>query len=222
MLRILLLEDDILLNNIINNYLLKNNYIVDSFFDGKDALDNFYNSKYNILILDINVPNINGIDFLKEIRNSLITVPVIFITSMTQLKFMKSCFDIGCDHYIVKPFEIEELNIKLDHIKSTYKLDIKYLNITNDLSYDYSKLQVYSKLENRYITLSKKESQVLEYFIKYPNKTISIDELSYNIWNIDHIPNESTIRSYIKVIRKKIPSLNISNIKGVGYCFNKI
>jgi len=102
--KILLLEDDEILNEIISSFLLKKGYIVESLFDGVEAQDILYTKSFDLLLLDVNVPNINGFDLLKDLRGHNINTPTIFITSLNETEDLKEGFLSGCDDYIKKPF----------------------------------------------------------------------------------------------------------------------
>ena len=106
---ILLLEDDIILNEIIEEFLLSLNHNVTSLFDGEEALELIYDNKYDLLLLDVNVPNITGFELLKSIKENEINIPTIFITSLNTNDDMKKGFKIGCDDYLKKPFDLSEL-----------------------------------------------------------------------------------------------------------------
>ena len=218
---ILLLEDDVILNELMQEFLHELSYNVDVCFDGYEAEDLVYSNKYDLLILDVNVPNINGFDFLSNLRKNKNNTPAIFVTSMHTSKDMQKGFSSGADDYIKKPFELEELDIRINNIKRLYKIDNEsIIKISNDITFDTQSNDL--SVNNTLHHISKKESMILAYFLKNINIVISIDELCANIWEYDNAPTNATIRTYIKNIRNKIGEEYITNIKGLGYKFNKI
>jgi len=219
LMKILLLEDDEILNEIISSFLLKKCYAVDSFFDGVEAQDILYTKSFDLLLLDVNVPNINGFNLLKDLREHNINTPTIFITSLNETEDLKEGFLSGCDDYIKKAFEFEELNIRIENIKRLYKIDSLHVeSISPHITYDFHTACLH--VNKKAHMLSKKEAQVLEYFLKNRGRTISIEELGHNIWSYDDRPTDSTIRTYIKNLRKLLEEDVITTLKGVGYHFN--
>lgn len=218
---ILLLEDDVILNELIEEYLSEQGYNVDISFDGYEAQDKIYSKKYDILILDVNVPNIDGFELLKTLRDDGYRMPAIFITSLNTSKDMEDGFSSGADDYIKKPFELEELILRINNIKRLYNIDDSSLiDISLDIKFDFATNNI--RKDNDTIQISKKESKILKYFLNNTNRIISVEELCVNIWSYDHTPSDSTIRTYIKNIRKNIGESYITNLKGLGYRFNKI
>ncbi len=217
--KILLLEDDEILSEIIESFLLKKGYQVSCAFDGGEAEDLLCQEVFDLLLFDVNVPLINGFELLKSIRKNSINTPAIFITSLNNTEDLKLGFSSGCDDYIKKPFEFEELELRIDNIKRLYKINIAKKDIlSKGVVYDYDKLKIIK--EDQEYTLSKKESQILEYFLKNRQRVISLEELGLNVWAYEETPTDSTIRTYIKNFRKIINKEAIDTIKGVGYRFN--
>ncbi|AXH08516.1 DNA-binding response regulator [Malaciobacter halophilus] len=216
---ILLLEDDLILNEIITEYLETKEFTVTSTYDGEDALSNLFSNIYDLLLLDVNVPNINGFEILKRLRQEGITTPSIFITSLNQIDDLKKGFDVGCNDYIKKPFELEELGLRIENIKKTFNIDANSLIIDENITFDTKDLI----LNNDGIIhhLPQKESKILIYLINNANKIVSHDELISNVWGYEETPSSSTLRTYIKNLRKILSDEYIQTRKGVGYSFNK-
>ena len=214
--KILILEDDIVLNEVLDEYLSSLGYETTVVSDGSTAQDIIYNEVFDIIVSDVNVPNINGFDLLKEMRKSGIKTPTIFLTSRNTPADVQEGFDAGCDDYLKKPFELQELNLRINNIKRLYNIsdELKF-KVSNDIFYNFD--EKYIMVLDKKVSLSKTESKVFEYFLKNDNRVISIDELSTNIWGYDNTPSFSTIRTYIKNIRKIIGVEFIENIKGFGY-----
>ena len=217
--KILLLEDDVILNEIIEEFLLSLNYEVITAFDGNIAEELIYEENFDLLLFDVNIPNITGFELLKNIRQNNINIPIIFITSRHTADDVKIGFNSGCDDYIKKPFELSELQLRIENIKRLRQIDNHgQIKIDNDTFYNYEKKVIIRN--NEEFNLSKIESKILEYFLKNKNKTISIDEISVNNWVYDEMPESTTIRTYIKNLRKKLNDETITTLKGIGYRFN--
>ncbi|WP_152020770.1 response regulator transcription factor [Aliarcobacter butzleri] len=217
--KILLLEDDLILNEIIEEYLISQEHEVITAFSGNEAQDYLYSQTFDLLILDVNVPFVSGFELLKELRTQNIKTPTIFITSLNMVEDIQKGFDSGCDDYLKKPFELKELDLRINNIKRLFNITPKELtNISKDTFLDIQNLLIIKN--NQKIHLAKKECEVLQYLIN-SSKTVSIEELSLNLWAYEDNPNDSTIRTYIKSLRKILGEEKIINIRGVGYRFNK-
>jgi len=217
--KILLLEDDMILSEIIEEFLTELQYEVFPAYNAAEAEDLAYSSNFDLLLLDVNIPMGNGFDFLGALRDVGNKTPAIFITSLDDPDDMQTGFDKGCDDYIKKPFELKELEIRINNIKRLYKIEnTTILKINEILSFDTQNYLLINS-ENK-IQLPKKEALILIYFIKNKNKTISTEELGINVWDYENAPSDATIRTYIKNLRKVIGAEVLTNVKGVGYRFN--
>jgi two-component system, OmpR family, response regulator len=218
--KILLLEDDLILNEIIEEHLQSKNYNVVSTFTGDEAQDIIYSQTFDLMLFDVNVPNINGFELLENLRKNGIKTPTIFITSANMVEDIEKGFNSGCDDYIKKPFELRELDLRIENIKRLHNISsLSSIKISEDVFLDKDSLMI--NINGNKIHIAQKESEVLEYLIKNRNKSVSIEELSTNVWAYEESPIASTIRTYIKNLRKIIGEDSIINIRGVGYRFNK-
>ncbi len=219
LMKILLLEDDILLNEIIEEHLQNKGYQIISVYSGDEAEALIYSQKFDLFLFDVNVPVINGFDLLKSARKNDIKTPAIFLTSLNMVDDIEKGFDSGCDDYVKKPVELKELDIRINNIKRLFKiLPDEIIEISPNIYLD--RLNLFIKKDNNEIHLAKKECEILLYLIKN-EKTVSIEELSTNVWAYEDSPNASTVRTYIKNLRKILGEEFISNTRGVGYRFNK-
>lgn len=217
--KILLLEDDLILNEIIEEHLIEQNYNVIIAYSGNQAQEYLYSQTFDLLLLDVNVPDINGFELLSELRKENIKTPAIFITSLNMADDMQKGFDSGCDDYIKKPFELKELDLRISNIKRLFNISNENLiKIDENILLDTMSLSI--NKDNEQIHLAKKECEVLQYLVRNKDKSVSIDELSLNLWAYEDTPNASTIRTYIKNLRKILGEDKITNIRGVGYRFN--
>ncbi len=215
--KIALIEDDIILSEIIHEFLIEKNYKVEVFYDGNKALEVVLNKNFDLLLLDVNIPNINGFELLKTIRELKDKTPTIFITSLNSSKDLKYGFEIGADDYIKKPFDLEELEARIEHIKKIYHKEQNLIKISTNISLNLKNLTI--KIDDKEINIANKEAQILNYLFQNRDRVISIEELIQNIWKFESHPNNSTIRTYIKNLRAILGKEYISNIKGVGYRF---
>ena len=216
--KILLLEDDTILQEIIEEFLVEQGYEVESYFDGGKALDAIGSYAYDMLLLDVNVPNIDGFEILSYLREIGNTTPAIYITSLSSMNDLKKGFDLGADDYLRKPFELEELHARIEHIVKIYRLE-------EEIEFDGMKFIPKAHqiiVDNETIEIRQKEAQVLEYFMRNKGKIISCDEIIENVWDDSHVPTHATIRTYIKNLRKIFIKEYFDNIKGEGYRFNVI
>ena len=216
--KILLLEDDTILQEIIDEFLQERGYEVDCFENGQDALDAIEKTKYDMLLLDVNVPEIDGFEIVEYLRDIKNTTPVIFITSLTSVKYLQKAFDIGANDYLKKPFDLDELDIRIKHHLSSLK--------SKD-SIEIGKFTFYPKQNlinngKEDIALKQKETLILLYFLENKNSIISTDELIENVWQSSSVPSNATIRTYIKNLRKILGNDAITNVKGLGYRLNDI
>jgi len=214
--KILLLEDDTLLNEIIEEFLQELEHEVFATFDGQEAIECIYENSFDLLLLDVNVPSLNGFDLLKSLKENSIDIPCIYITSLHTSKDMQEGFNCGADDYIKKPFSLSELELRINNIKRLCQIDNSEIKILNDdFSYNYNSKDII--IRTKEVHLSKMEAKVFEYLLKNINKAISIEEISLNNWVYDEVPTATTIRTYIKNLRKILGKERIVTIKSVGY-----
>lgn len=216
--KILLLEDDIILNELVEEFLVSLGYTVSCEYDGIEALDTIYANSFDILLLDVGIPSLNGFELLAELRVNKNKLPTIFITSLNDIKSLEKAFNIGCDDYIKKPFNLKELEIRINHLKNSKQIDMQEtIKINHKFKYDFRNCSILQ--DDKKIRISQKESKILEYFIKNKNRTISFEEFTSNIWEYDNTPSNATVRTYIKNLRKLLDKNIIITTKGLGYKF---
>lgn len=214
--KILLLEDDIILSEIISEYLEKNNFIVFTVYNGLDAIELTYSKDIDLLILDINVPNINGLEITNKLRKEGYKIPIIFVTSSIHIEDLQKAYKFGGNDFIRKPFSLEELLIRINYIRDNFLINsTEVIKLTDKIKFNLYDMSI--QKENETIFLPKKEAEILKFFLLNKNRIISIEELIINIWEYDAEPSISTIRTYIKNIRKYINKESFKTIKGIGY-----
>lgn len=208
--KVLVLEDNETLGSVIEKGLTKEGYKVTLFKDGDEALDSIVNG-YSAFILDINVPSLDGITILKNIRDYNKTVPVIIMSSNHELEKIKDSYEKGCNDYIKKPFFIYELIQKL---KNLCQIKEKFIVFSNKCKYCIEESILYDNEEK--IILTKKEILFLELFAKNIKRVVSYDELEEYVWE-GSITNLDNIRALVKRVRKRLPDNSIKIVSGVGY-----
>lgn len=213
--KILLLEDDPLLSKILTKH-LSLAYEVTSVYDGDTALETIENHKFDLLILDSNVPGITGLELIKELRTYNDTTPIIMITAYQDTIHLKKAFTHGCNDYIKKPFELDELDMRITNITRTFNIEQNLpIQLTQNIQFD----ALNNKLskEGETFSLANKESELLNYLAKNKNRTISKEELTQNLWTYESMPSDATLRVYIRNLRALIGKDAIETIRGMGY-----
>jgi DNA-binding response OmpR family regulator len=212
--KILVLEDNKRLSNLIVEALQQKNYRVDLFIDGKIALKAIDNG-YDCFILDINVPGIDGLSLLKEIRSMDTETPAIIISANVDLETIQNAYSKGCDEYLKKPFYMYELETKLEKL---CKMENKVIKLLENYTYDLSK-KLLLNAEKEEIKLAKKEILLLDLFSKNSDKIVTFEQIEQYVWEGDLTTNEN-IRALIKRLRKKLPENSILSQGGMGYKIN--
>ena len=220
--RILLLEDDITLNETISEYLEELGYKIDVVEDGEEALSLMYENSYDIFLLDVNVPSLNGFDLLNNARSRDIQTPAIFITSLNSVEDLSKGYESGCDDYIRKPFALKELEVRIESILKRdffHKENSEHVEIDKNCYYDISKnILVIDEKEQ---TLNKKEAKLLKLFLQNQEEVLSHEKIYDALWDYDETYSEASLRTYIKNIRKLLGKEKIVSIKKQGYKFTK-
>lgn len=214
--KILLLEDDYNYNESIKEYLEMLEFEVDAFFDGEKALDAIMNNCYYLLLLDIKVPKISGHELIKYIKEADITTPIIILTSLVDINNIEIGYELGCDDYLKKPFELKELELRINAlIQKYYGTDTKTkIKLACGVEFDFKEGMVYKEGES--ILLTQKEQELVRYLINRRNAYCEIEELRENAWEGKEI-SYADIRMYIRKIRIKIGMDFIKSSRGLGY-----
>ncbi|WP_373031511.1 response regulator transcription factor [Sulfurovum sp.] len=217
--KILLLEDDANLNETITEFLEEKGYDVVSVYDGYKAQEKLYESKYDLLLLDVNTPGINGFDLLKEAREGNVVAPAIFITSLDSVDDLEKGFDSGCDDYIRKPFVLKELHIRVETLikRAFYHESKEVIEISKNISYDIRNNELI--IDGETVSLGHKESMLLKLFMKNEGEVIVHERIYEHLWEFDEEPSDTALRTYIKNLRKIIGKERIVSIKKQGYKF---
>lgn len=211
--KLLLLEDDILFGETLVDLLEDEGFEVAHFLNGQDALDATFSSKFDAYLLDINVPLIDGVSLLDELRAADDNTPAIFLTSHKSKKMLSKGFLSGADDYMSKPFDSDELVFRLKALlkrsqknkpESVGKLSLNKSHKT--ISYDGESLD-----------LSKKEYELLVLFMRNINENVTKELIYEELWSSAESGSDGAIRVYINRLKQLLPDMKIENIRGIGY-----
>jgi len=203
--RILLVEDEQKIADTLKQGLSENGYVVDVAYDGNIGLKLFETYPFSIVVMDINLPGINGYEFCKIIRQTNTQMPVIMLTALSSLNNKIEGYDAGADDYIIKPFEFRELLMKIRVLlKRTSSQTVPTGNVLKavDLEMNLDSKEV--KRGEKTINLTSKEFQLLEYLLRNKNRVVSRADIAINVWEIDFDTNTNVIDVYINYLRNKI------------------
>jgi len=217
--KILLLEDNANLNETVTEFLEEKGYDVVSVYDGYEAQEKLYESKYDLLLLDVNTPGINGFDLLKEARAGDVVAPAIFITSLDSVEDLEKGFESGCDDYIRKPFALKELHIRVETLlkRGFYHESKELMEISKNIAYNIKSNELI--IDDATVSLGHKESMLLKLFMKNEGEVIVHERIYKYLWDFDEEPSDTALRTYIKNLRKIIGKERIVSIKKQGYKF---
>jgi len=217
--KILLLEDDMGLADIMCEYLQDNDFELDHVYDGEEALDKAYETRYDLYIFDVNVPAIKGFDLLKMLREKGDSTPTIFVTSLNDIDDVSKGFESGADDYLKKPFELAELLLRIKNIqkRSFTQQRSTVVQIDKEITFDIEKELLHTSKGN--ISLPQKELKLLKHFLKHPNEIITFENLYEVLWDFDETPSSESLRAHVKNLRKHLTKDMIQNLRGLGYRF---
>ncbi len=217
--KILLIEDNETLANGISRKLKEIGYLVDIFHDGENGLYSLETAIYDLLILDLGLPNIDGIDIIKKLRTSQKNLPILVISARDKLDQRILGLDTGADDYLCKPFELDEVIARVHALLRRSKNQVSNIINYNDLSFNTQTLILTKNSE--LIELSKRELKIFEFLLQNQNAIVSKDNIVDHITTIDDEFNPTAVETYISRLRKKLgDSINIKTVRGLGYMMN--
>lgn len=217
--KILIVDDEVQLVKALSAILKKNNYNTDCAYDGEDGLDKALSNIYDVIILDIMLPKMNGYEIIRELRNNRISTPVLMLSAKSQTYDKIYGLNLGADDYLAKPFESEEL---LARIKALLRRKTQFVGDTlvfGDLSLNRDNCSL--SCNGQEISLGKKEFQIMEMLILNGGKAINKERLIEKIWGFDSEAEYNAIEVHVSFLRKKLNLLssrvNIRSLCGIGY-----
>lgn len=211
---VLIIEDDIQLNLVVSEYVKLKGFNTISIYDGIEAIEvieNASNTNISLYIIDINLPNYNGIDILKFIRQTDLQTPIIIITASLEIENFIKAFDNGCNEYIKKPFHIKELEIRM---KKLLNCDSKNIYFSEDFYFNINRKTLFYKSNE--IELRNKERRLIEILVENKNKVVPVEVVCDYIWE-GEIKESYPIRQLLADLRKKLPKKIIKTKVRQGY-----
>lgn len=212
--KILLLEDDVMLNEMISEYLVSTGHVVRSATTGKDCIQTLDEEKFDLLILDINLPDINGFTILESLHEQKRMIPTIYISALIEIEDISRAFDIGCHDYLKKPFHLKELTIRINKILKTTIVPQRHKRLSKSYSYDSETMTLL--FNNEPHILPKRQIQIIELLAHNRSLVVQYDMFRDYVWNDDYIDN-ATIRAEVNRVKKVLKEDFIKNIRGSGY-----
>jgi DNA-binding response OmpR family regulator len=215
---VLLLEDEYMLRVSITEFLEEMGCEIVGFSNGEKAFDAIYETHFDLYLLDVNVPGMNGFELLRTLRKEGNKTPTIFLTSMVNVSDLQEGYKSGCCDYVRKPFDLTELQIRIMHaLKSYYHDGESQIDFGNDLIYDTENFTLTHAGEN--IALSKTEKEIFTVLLKHTNQVVSVEMFQDEIWG--EYVDPANIRVQINNLRKKLPVDIIQNRRGLGYIIER-
>lgn len=220
---ILIVDDEIELANVLSDLLKQNNYLVTTAYDGEAGLDHALSGIFDLIILDVMMPKIDGFSVLKEIRKSKIDTPVLMLTAKSDLGDKILGLNIGADDYITKPFHTEELLARIKALlrrRESFSADLLSFG---DVTLDRDSLLLVNG--DKSINLGKKEFQVLEQLMLSKGKALGKEKIIEKVWGYDSEAEYNAIEVYVSFLRRKLAAVSstvtIKSIRGMGYMLSE-
>ncbi len=223
--RILVIEDEYALADAMCETLCKENYIVDRSYNGEEGLDKALCGIYDVIVLDLMLPKINGLDILKYLRDEKIYSHVIILTAKGEIEDKIKGLDTGADDYMTKPFNLRELVARIKSVSRRNSLEDDKLYFGN-LSLNIKTCEMSNMDNNETITLSGKEFSLMEFLIRNKNQVVNKEQITERIWGYDNNSQYNNVEVYLSFVRKKIKflesNIKIKSIRGIGYMLEEI
>jgi DNA-binding response OmpR family regulator len=225
--KILVVDDEPKILRLIEHCLSREGYEVSTAMDGQHAIEQFQRQEYDLVVLDLALPKVDGFQVCRTIRESS-SVPIIILSVRNQELDKILGFNLGVDDYLTKPFSPVELCLRVKAVLRRTKVEHKLLNSEN-LTYCHNGLYINPSarevlLDDQSVELTAKEFDILWFMVKHPNKVFTRKQLLYQIWQSDYMGNEDTVTVLISRLREKLKRENsqssfIQTLRGVGYKF---
>lgn len=216
--KILIVDDEKLIRDVIKEYLTTENFQAIEAENGEEALDIINKENIDLVILDVMMPKMDGLTFLKELKTYK-NIPVIILSARSEEYDKLTGFNLGTDDYLTKPFSPKELIARVKAILKRTRKDIDNYYIYEELKIDFNAHSVYIK--DKELKLTPKEYELLCYFINNENIALSREQLLSNLWGYDFFGDDRTIDTHIKMLRNNLGKYRnlIITVRGVGYKF---
>ena len=212
--KILLLEDDLLLNESITQYLSTIGHAITSVRDGQECLDILEKNVFDFLILDINVPSVDGLSILERLHEQKRQIPAIYISTLIDIEDISRAFNLGCYDYLKKPFHLKELHIRINKIIQTSQLQLHHKRLSKSYSFDGETYTLLFKNEPQ--TLAKRQLKIIELLAKNRGMVCSYELFMDYVWD-DMDVDLGTIRAEVNRLKNHLKEDFIFNVRGIGY-----
>lgn len=215
--KVLVVDDELMIREVIKEYCLAEGYEVVEAVDGADALTKLSNNTFDVMILDVMMPKMDGFTLLKTI-NSTLSVPTIVLSARGEEYDKLLGFDLGIDDYLTKPFSPKELIARIKALTNRTSNNINIYKLGN-LEVNFS--SHYIKIDNNIINVTPKEFEILTYLIKNKEIAISREQLLSSVWGYDFFGDDRTVDTHIKMLRNSLGKYrdHIKTVRGIGYRF---
>ena len=221
--RVLIIEDERKLSNIVRKGLIEEGFAVDQAFDGEEGQYLAESESYDLIILDVMLPKINGLDVCRSLRNKKITTPVLMLTAKTTVEDKVEGLNVGADDYLTKPFAFTELKARLQALLRRSHNQTQTILQVDDLEVDPVKHT--AKRGNKIISLTPKEFSILEFLLRHQNEVVTRTQITEHVWDYNFDALSNVVDVFVATLRKKVDfgfkNKLIQTIHGVGYKINK-
>ena len=216
--KILLVEDDFMLNEMITEYITSTGHIIKNAKTGAEALDILEKERFDLLILDINLPDINGFTILEKMHEQKRMIPTIYISALIDIEEISRAFDLGCFDYLKKPFHLKELTLRINKILKTRIVPQRHKRLSKHYSFDSENMTLL--FNNEPHILPKRQLQIIELLALNRSLVVQYDMFRTYVWNDDYIDN-ATIRAEVNRVKTVLKEDFIKNIRGSGYMIER-
>ena len=216
--KILLVEDDIMLNEMITEYLTSTGHAIISAKTGLQSLEILEKEKFDLLILDINLPDIDGFTILEKMHEQKRMIPTIYISALIDIEEISRAFDLGCFDYLKKPFHLKELTLRINKILKTRIVPQRHKRLSKHYSFDSENMTLL--FNNEPHILPKRQLQIIELLAQNRSLVVQYDMFRTYVWNDDYIDN-ATIRAEVNRVKTVLKEDFIKNIRGSGYMIER-
>lgn len=212
--KILLLEDERMLSEAISEYLMASGHRIVACYNGDDALARIQSESFDLLVLDINVPGIDGLDLLEQLHLLKIRPPAIYISALVDIEGISRAYDLGCYDYLKKPFHLKELSLRIDKVIQSSALPQNHMRLSKSYAYDASTSTLLC--DNVTQPLTKRQLQIIDLLARNRGRVVDFDQFRTYIWDDEYVDN-ATIRAEVSRLKKSLKEDFIQNIRALGY-----
>lgn len=218
MINILVVEDDVKLNQIVCTYLNDSGFHTKGCLNARDAYNEMYNNLYELIISDIMMPEIDGFEFARTVRQVNKTIPILFVSAKDDLPSKKKGFQLGIDDYMVKPIELDELLLRVRALLRRANIEMERKITVGNLVLDADGMS--AEVDGREVNLTTREFNIMYKLLSYPRKTFSRAQLMDEFWGVDSDASLRAVDVYVTKLRDKLSACDgfkIVTVRGLGY-----